>query len=334
MIINEDLLKVASLPYDYDRLKGKTVLISGGTGFLGGAVIDVFRLRNRFFGDGIKVISLSRHARENEADVTYIAADVCRLPEIPGKIDFVMHLASNTHPAQYAADPVGTITTNVFGTDNLLSLTVKKKAERFLMASSVEIYGECPDCAVDETFCGYINCNTVRAGYNESKRLSESLAQSYKKQYGTDVVTVRLARCFGPDLSKKDTKVMAQFIDNAVKGEDIVLKSAGKQRFSYCYYADAVSGIIKVLLSGESGEAYNVAADDDGMNLKDIAEFTASLAGRKTVFDFAPTEGASTATYALMNCSKLRGIGWEPLFSVKEGIERTYAILKNIGDKA
>lgn len=321
---DSDIKKVASLNYDWGSLDGKTLLISGGTGFIGSAIIDVIKCRNEFFGNDIKVISLSRRKKDDEKNVSYLSADVTKEFSVEGEVDFVLHLASNTHPAQYAADPVGTIETNVAGCNNLLKLAIKKAAKRFLLASSVEIYGQCSEKPVDETYCGYIDCNTARAGYNEAKRVCESLAQSYRAQYGVDSVIVRLARCFGKDETKKDTKAMAQFVACAKNGEDIVLKSKGNQRFSYCYYLDAVSAIIKVLLDGVSGEAYNVAADDDGSDLCDIANYIASLCGRKVVFDLNnAVEGASKATFALLNCDKLKNIGWKPLFTVKEGIIKT-----------
>lgn len=321
---NDDIKKVASLDYDWDKLDGKTLLISGGTGFIGSAIIDVIKSRNELFGNDIKVISLSRRKKEDEKNVSYLSMDVTKELDVAGDVDYILHLASNTHPAQYAADPVGTIETNVSGCGNLLKLAVKKETKRFLLASSVEIYGQCGDEPVDETYCGYIDCNTARAGYNEAKRVCESLAQSYKSQYGVDSVIVRLARCFGKDETKKDTKAMAQFIACAKNGEDIVLKSKGDQRYSYCYYLDAVSAIIKVLLCGVSGEAYNVSDDDDGMNLAGIAEYIASLCGKKVMFDLNDgVKGASKATYALLNCDKLKKLGWEPLFTVKEGIRKT-----------
>lgn len=321
---NDDIIKVASLDYDWNKLNGKTLLISGGTGFIGSAIIDVIKCRNEFFGNDIRVISVSRRKRVDEKGITYLAMDVTKELDVPGEVDYILHLASNTHPAQYAADPVGTIETNVSGCNNLLKLAVKKRAKRFLLASSVEIYGQCCTEPVDETYCGYIDCNTARAGYNEAKRVCESLVQSYKSQHGVDSVIVRLARCFGKDETKKDTKAMAQFVACAKRGEDIVLKSKGNQRYSYCYYLDAVSAIIKVLLCGISGEAYNVSDDDDGMNLAEIAEYIASLCGSKVVFDLNDdVKGASKATYALLNCDKLKKLGWSPIFTVKEGIKKT-----------
>lgn len=320
---NEDVKKIAALEYNWNKLDGKTLLISGGTGFIGSAVIDVIQCRNECFSNDIKVISLSRHKQADKKNVNYLSMDVTETLDVPGNVDYILHLASNTHPAQYAVDPVGTIETNVFGCSNLLRLAVKKKTKRFLLASSVEIYGQCADYPVDESFCGYIDCNTARAGYNEAKRVCESLVQSYKSQYGIDSVVVRLARCFGKDETKKDTKAMAQFISCADNGEDIVLKSNGNQRYSYCYYLDAVSAIIKILLDGISGEAYNVAADDN-MTLAEIADFIASLCGRKVVFNLNEVEkGVSKATDAMINCDKLKRLGWEPLFSLREGIKRS-----------
>lgn len=321
---NDDIHRVASLDYGWEKLNGKTLLISGGTGFIGSAIIDVVKCRNEKFGNSIRVISLSRHAREDEAGVRYLACDVTEEINVPYPVDYILHLASNTHPAQYAKDPVGTIETNVAGCNNLLKLAIKKEAKRFLLASSVEIYGQCEARPVDETYCGYIDCNTARAGYNEAKRVCESLTQSYRSQYGIDAVTVRLARCFGEDKTKKDTKAMAQFMDCARNGEDIVLKSKGEQRFSYCYYADAVSAIFKVLLDGADGEAYNVADDDDGSDLAAIASYLAALCGTKVVFDLQnAVVGASKATFALLNCDKLKKLGWTPLFTLKEGLRRS-----------
>lgn len=325
-IEKQDIERIAALDCDWSKLNGKTVLISGGTGFIGSHIIAVLQERNKTYGDNISVVSVSRHAPANTEHVKYMTADITKPFDVGGAVDFVIHLASNTHPAQYSSDPVGTITTNVLGCYNLLEIARKKNATRFLLASSVEIYGNGSEKPFTESDCGYIDCNTARAGYNEAKRVSESLCRSYKAQYGIDCVVGRLARVFGAD-RKDDSKALAQFMQKAVYGEDIVLKSAGMQRFSYCYVADAVSGLLKILLDGAGGEAYNISDDDENMTLGDYAGYIASLAGKKVTFDLENAQqGASVSSYALLDCRKIKQLGWTPAYTVTDGLNRTYSI--------
>jgi nucleoside-diphosphate-sugar epimerase len=321
----EDIERIANLPYAWDRLGSKVLMISGGTGFIGTFIINVIRYRNLMYGDHIKVVSLSRSGGVSDDTVEYVKADINTKLEYNGKVDYVLHLASNTHPKQYAEDPVGTIITNVFGCNNLLQLSVEKKVERFLLVSSVEIYGEGQEEPADEAYSGYIDCNTARSGYNEAKRTCEALCQSYRQQFGVNSVVARLARVFGPD-KKKDTKAMSQFMDKALAGEDIVLKSKGNQKYSYIYVADAASAIIKILLDGIDGEAYNVAAEDEGLTLGQYAEYIARLAGKKVVYELEDNQNVSKATYALMNCDKLKALGWKSNYSVSDGLTRTFEI--------
>lgn len=324
-IEKEDIKLIGNLNYNWSKLINKTMLVSGGTGFIGSFLIDVFRYRNTEFGDNIKIISLSRGGGKDDSTVRYLKADINEEIDFYLPIDYILHLASNTHPEQYANDPVGTITTNVFGCNNLLKLAYKLKVKRFLLASSVEVYGKGPQMHMDENCFGIIDCNNARSGYNEAKRVSEALCQAYYKQYGIDSVIVRLSRVFGAD-KKHDTKAMAQFLNKATSGENIVLKSLGNQRFSYCYVADAVSGILKVLLDGETSEAYNVSADYDNRTLGDYAEYIASLAGKKVIYEIENNDSVSKADYALLNTDKIKKLGWQPLFTVVQGINRTFEI--------
>ena len=185
----EDVARVAALPYQWYMLRGKTLLVSGGTGFIGSVLNAVIQYRNDFYGDCITVVNISRQTREDSKFVKNITADVTKKFSYGGRVDYVLHLASNTHPKQYNEDPVGTITGNVLGCYNLLELAREKGAERFLLASSVEIYGQGIETPMTEDFSGYVDCNTFRAGYNEAKRTCESLCASYNKQYGLNYVT-------------------------------------------------------------------------------------------------------------------------------------------------
>lgn len=324
----EDIQKVSEMPYDWNKLTNKTILISGGTGFIGSFLCNVIRRRNECYHQNIRIISISFNQPEDDETVTYIKRDICKPVNLKCKVDYIIHLASNTHPEQYKTDPVGTITSNVFGAYNLLTLARKKHSKRFLLASSCEIYGDGKEEPMDEHYCGYIDSNTARAGYNESKRVSESLCQSFSQQYGIESCVFRLARVFGADKTKKDTKAFAQFIRNSVEGNDIVLRSDGKQRYSYIYIADAVSGILKVLLDGVSGEAYNISADYDGLTLGQYAEYLSFLGGVKVIYDIENNPNASQAKNALLDNSKLKNLGFKLMFSVKEGLTRTFSILK------
>lgn len=322
----EEIKVIAELPYSWEKIKNKTILVSGGTGFIGTAFIEIIKYRNQKYSQRTKVISLSRRGGESSEYLESMKSDVKKPVQYGGKIDYVIHLASNTHPKQYAEDPVGTIMTNICGCDNLLKLAVEKKA-RFLLASSVEIYGQGSEIPMNEKYCGYIDCNLARSGYNEAKRTCEALTQSYRSAFGVDAVIARFARVFGAD-KKFDTKAMSQFMDNAVLGQDIIMKSKGQQRYSYCYIADAVSGLFKVLLDGQNGEAYNISDNDEGMTLSEYAEYIASLANLKVRYEIENNESVSKATFAILDTQKIKSIGWEPQYSVREGLKRTYAIKK------
>lgn len=173
----------------------------------------------------------------------------------------------------------------------------------------------------------------MRAGYPESKRCGEALCQAYIRQKGLDVVIPRLTRSYGPTLLKSDTKALSQFLHKGITGEDIVLKSAGTQYYSYTYVADAVSGLLTVLLKGECGQAYNIADDASDIMLKDLAAIIAGYAGKKVVFeipDVVESAGYSKATKARLESAKLQKLGWYAKFDIKNGIERTIEMLKEI----
>ena len=343
----EDVNLVAGSNLPWMKLKDRSILLSGATGLIGSFLVDVLMQKN-LEGLNCKIYALSRNRQKAEMRFSeynnnhlleIVSLDVNTLlpPQSFGTIDYVLHLASNTHPRQYATDPIGTILTNVVGLKNILDLCTQKNVSRFLFASSVEIYGENRGDVelFDETYCGYIDSNTVRAGYPESKRCGEALCQAYMSQYNIDIVISRLARSYGPTMSLTDSRAISQFIIKGINGEDIVLKSDGKQLFSYTYVADAVSGVFTVLLKGEKGEAYNIAEENSNITLKDLAESIATYSGKRAIYekpDSIEATGFSKTTKALMDGSKLNALGWKPFYTIQEGIIRTIDILKD-GDK-
>ena len=342
----EDVRSVAQLDIPWEKLQNKSIMLSGATGMIGSFLVDVILEKNTLDNLNCTVFALGRDETKankrfskhiSDSHYKFVKYDVRSPLAYEGKerIDYILHLAANTHPMLYATDPIGTITTNIIGVQNMLEFAVEHNATRFAFASSNEIYGENRGDVelFEEDYCGYINCNTLRAGYPESKRCGEALCQAYKAQKDLDVVILRLTRSYGPTMLMSDTKTISQFIKKGIAGEDIVLKSAGTQYYSYTYMADAVSGLLYALLNGENGEAYNIADEQSDIMLKDLAAIIAGIKDKQVVFeipDAVESAGYSKATKARLDGKKLKKLGWTPRYTIQTGIERTVDILESL----
>ena len=336
-LYREDISSVLKLDCDWSQLRNKTLLITGATGLIGTYLTDMFLFLNEKYSLNLNLVLLSRHEKESGLpNVKYVSHDINTPFEYDSRVDFVIHAASNTHPVAYSTQPIETITTNIFGTKFLLDLVSKNPGSRFLFLSSVEIYGNDyseNENGMSETDMGYLDCNSTRAGYCETKRLCESLCQAYISQKNADCVIARLCRCYGPTLKKDDSKALSQFLRNGIEGKDIVLKSKGEQCFSYLYASDAACALIFLLLNGKNGEAYNVADRESNITLKELAELIAGNCSTKVIYDLpdeTESKGFSKATRAILDSSKINALGWKAQFNVANGIERTIKLGREI----
>lgn len=346
-LYQSDLIQASLLDIPWEELSGKKILISGATGMIASTMIDILMKRNRDYSQNIQIVAISRNGQKAEerfgtywkdSNFTWISHDVNNpLPEL-GHMDYILHAASNTHPRAYASDPIGTINANVQGTYQLLEYASNHDCRRFFFFSSVEIYGENRGDAdkFSEEYLGYIDCNTLRAGYSESKRLGETLCNAFALQKEQDFIIGRFSRVYGPTMSIDDSKAVAQFIKKAAAGEDIILKSEGNQLYSYTYAVDAASATLYLLLRGENGSAVNVVDTVSDITLKKLASLLAEEAGTKVVFEL-PDEteraGYSTATRAVLDGRKIEQLGWKAHTPIREGLSKTLQILKSIKDE-
>lgn len=340
-IYKEVLDKYSNYDIDWNLLKNKTIIISGSTGLIGRFMVDLIMNKNEKDNLNCKVIGLCRNVekateifyeyRDNDNLVLY-KQDVIDPITYQGNTDYVIHAASNTHPIQYATDPIGTIKTNVYGTVNLLDYSVRNNVDKFILLSSFEVYGQVKEIEkIGESDFGTVDCTILRSCYPESKRLSENLTIAYSEQRNLKTNIVRLSRVFGPTMSLSSSLATAQFLKNAINDEDIVLKSNGKQLYSYNYVGDAVTAILTVMLKGKDKEAYNVSDEGYDMTLGEFAQNISNYNNKKVVYDL-PNEiekkGFSNSEMTVLDSSKLKELGWSPLDNIGDAISSTIRILK------
>ncbi len=333
----EELNSILSTP-DIRQLSSKTVLITGTTGMLGTQLVDAL-LHANSCGASISVIAVGRSENKAHERLATHFSDphfrfLCQsvVEPFPADItaDYIIPLASSTHPLAYSRSPITTMETILLGARHALDLAHRSRAV-VLFPSSVEIYGNNPSTApFVESSTGQLDLSTSRASYTEAKRAAEALCQSYAAEKGVQIRIARLCRVFGPTLLPDDSKASSQFIHAALKHDDIVLKSNGSQQFSYIYAADAVAALLHILLHGSPATAYNISNPACDVSLKTFASSCAEAVGTRVVFDLpsdSESKGYSIATSAILDSSRLQKLGWKPRYPLQEALTRTLTLL-------
>lgn len=326
-----------SLNLFLSKLANQTVLITGANGMIGAYLVKYLLYLNDVHSLNIQVYAMSRSQAKlercfgkNQRNLFFIEQDL----NIPIKIkkiyDYIIHTASNAHPLAFSQDPVGTMKTNILGTINLLDM-IENNNTKFLYLSTGEIYGNNKDLPFVETDLGSIDSKLFRSCYPESKRAAETLCMAYKEQYGVDVNIARLCYIYGPTITDTNSRADAQFLRNAVNGEDIVMKSQGLQRRTYCYVADCVSALLTILLKAPSGEVYNIANPDLIVSVREYAQTLANIAGVALKFeipDIIEAKGYSKQADSILNAQKLINLGWGAKYTLSEGLLNSFKIKK------
>lgn len=339
----DDLISAMEASLGLECLRNSSVLVTGASGLIGSFLIDMLMLCNELYRYDIEIFVLGRDAKRLEKRFethcgnelfNILQHDVSMPLDINLRFAFIIHAASNAHPQAFSNDPVGTITANVLGVYNLLDHMVRTGGTRLLYVSSGEVYGQGSGVkAFDETYSGYVDTMNPRACYPNAKRLSETLCVAFSMQYGIDAVVVRPCHTYGPTATTRDSRVSTQFIDKALAGEDIVLKSDGLQLRSYCYVADCASGIISVLCRGESNNAYNIANKNSNVTIREMADIVAEISHREVIFQ-KPNEiekaSYNPVTQSVLDASKLESLGWTPRYGMRDGLVRTISILSQL----
>lgn len=317
-----------------DELADASFLITGATGLIGSSLIRCLLALDK----GIRVIAPVRN-KEKAATmfgdvldrVAWMECDLasCDYDHV-GKVDYVIHCAAPTSSKFFVDSPVETIRVIYEATVSLLNYACRQSIKGFVYLSSLEVYGSgLLDVPITEDMQGYWDVMNVRSSYPVAKRAVENLCCAYAAEYGVPVKVARLTQTTGAGIAKDDNRVIAQFAKLAAKGEDIVLHTTGESARPYCYTTDCVSALLYILLKGKNGEAYNVANDSTYISARGMAEFlrdnfNPAIDVRVELND---NMGYAPASKLNLSTEKLRALGWQPRYDLKQLFERLIAYL-------
>ena len=330
-ILRSDLEHIAAIFPHWEELDRKSVFITGATGLVGSMLVRTLCAAPV----DITVIAHVRNEQKARAmfgdlPVRYCVGDVTAPVEFEGRVDHILHTASVTASKAFVTEPVQTLMTAIDGTRNLLEFARQKNVQSMVYVSSMEAFGITDPSLerVTEKDLGYIDILSVRSSYSEGKRICECLCAAYSAQYGVSVKIARLAQTFGAGVSRSDGRVFAQFTKSCLAGTDIVLHTEGKSMGNYCYTADAVRGLLTILLKGENGGAYTVVNPATSMQIRQVAQLVSdTLTEGRTKIIFDIPESALTYGYApdvtmRLSGDKLMALGWKPEVDLPEMFRR------------
>ena len=337
-IIWEDIAHLMEKRRDLDKLTNKTILISGANSFMMSYFVYLLLENNRQNHGKTAVLALCRNRSNaenrygdylNDPYLKLLMQDVRKPVEYEGKIDFCIHAASPAGIQSRQEQPLDTFQINLLGCQNLLELARRKRSRKFMLLSSVDVYGNCNGTERrKESDIGLLDWNYKRNAYSNGKRSAETLCSLYHDQYDFPSVMARPFQVYGPGMSLTDGRLHGDFIRQLQAFNQVVLKSDGSAVRSFLYITDATNALLDVLLYGKAGESYNICDEASERSVKELAEiYTAQWGkGAEIVFDDSKRntpEVKGALSVVTGDSEKLRGLGWKAEVSLDEGIQRT-----------
>lgn len=299
------------------------ILVTGGAGFIGSHLID------RLMLEGHEVVCLDNFYTGHKRNVLkwldhpyfeLIRHDITE--PIRLEVDQIYHLACPASPVHYQYNPVKTIKTNVIGTLNMLGLAKRVKA-RFLLASTSEVYGDPEIHPQPEEYRGNVNTIGIRSCYDEGKRVAETLAFDYHRQNNVDIRVARIFNTYGPRMQENDGRVVSNLIVQALKGIPLTVYGDGSQTRSFCYVADLVDGLMR-LMNGEHLGPVNLGNPGE-YTILELAQVIQEMVNPGVEVRFKPLPQDDPKRRQPDITKAREWLGWEPTVPLREGLERTIA---------
>ncbi len=338
-IVQADIKQIVdSIGKDFNILEEKTIVITGGAGFLGKYMVETLAFLNSYyFKKKCKIISIDNYIvtdkekfeRNKNKNVQFKKHDVAKYLNIKEDVDYIIHAAGIAAPVFYQKYPLETIDVAVTGTRNLLELARKKRVKSFIFFSSSEIYGNpaVGSIPTKETYKGNVSCTGPRACYDESKRMGETLCFTYYRLYNLPIKVVRPFNIFGPGMNLKDYRVIPNFLNSALHNKPIPVHVSGKQTRTFSYISDAVTAFFKVLLSNKRGEVYNVGNDHNEINMNQLAQLINKIFKYKLKINNIEYPRKYPADEPQRRCPDLtkikKELGFKNKINLEKGLRRT-----------
>ena len=308
----------------------KRILITGAAGFLGSHLCD------RAINDGYHVLAMDNLITGDLKNIEHLFKleqfefyhhDITKFIHIPGKLDYILHFASPASPIDYLKIPIQTLKVGAHGTHNCLGLA-KAKGARILVASTSEVYGDPLVHPQTEEYWGNVNPVGPRGVYDEAKRFMESITMAYNRFHGVETRIIRIFNTYGPRMRLNDGRALPAFIGQALRGEDLTVFGDGSQTRSFCYVADLVEGIFR-LLKSDYDMPVNIGNPSE-ISLKDFAEEIIKLTGttQKIIYKPLPEDDPKQRKPDITKAREI--LGWEPKVERSEGLKITYEYFKNL----
>lgn len=317
---------------NWEMYRNTTVLITGSTGRLGRYILETLAEVDSRYNLYLKIVGMAR-SRKKVADVfshlvdrpniSFVYQDINNPVEYNGSVDYIFHTAGPAAPRDFKESAASVLWTHVNGTRNVLEFAVGHNTKKVFYVSTVETYGEWQkDSLINEEEMGPLRNKNARACYPEAKRLCETMLFTYKATYGLDFGGVTLCHTLGPGIVLDDGRAFAEFINCVLNERDIILHSDGGAMRTYTYTPDVINAVFLIMEKGENGCLYNVAANENLISIRDLANLIANFSpNHKTTVKFS--DEASKMPYLpfklpIMDTTKIRNLGWAPQTNLRD----------------
>lgn len=308
----------------------KTVLVTGGAGFLGSHLCKALLERGNHVVCMDNFISgrlANIQVLKQDPDFDLLIHDVTEPYNL--YVDEIFNLACPASPIFYQRDPIATYKTTVLGAVNALDLALRWNAKVF-QASTSEVYGDPLIHPQPESYWGNVNPHGIRSCYDEGKRGAETLFFDYFRQHGVKIKIARIFNTYGPNMNVDDGRVVSNFIIQALQNEDITIYGDGTQTRSFCYVNDLIRGMLSLMDSDDSITGPVNLGNPGEFSMIELAEKVLKIAGSSSKLKYMPLPGDDPKRRKPDITLAEKLLHWKPEIPLDDGLKQTVEYFKGI----